>query len=61
MDTTTARRAAEILWEHWRQRTRIDALPDSVRPHTRAEGYAIQREVQACAGQALAGWKIAAT
>ncbi|MGZ5958823.1 MAG: 2-keto-4-pentenoate hydratase, partial [Myxococcaceae bacterium] len=60
-DTTTARRAAEILWEHWRQRTRIDALPDSVRPHTRAEGYAIQREVQACAGQALAGWKIAAT
>ena len=32
-----------------------------MRPHTRAEGYAIQREVQACAGQALAGWKIAAT
>ena len=60
-DTTTARRAAEILWEHWQQRTRIDALPDSVRPHTRAEGYAIQREVQTCARQTLAGWKIAAT
>jgi 2-keto-4-pentenoate hydratase len=65
MDTTTtttaARRAAEILWHHWQQGERIDALPESVRPHTRAEGYRIQREVQACAGQALFGWKIAAT
>ncbi len=53
--------AAEILWRHWRQGTQLDALPESVRPRTRAEGYAIQREVQACAGQGLAGWKIAAT
>lgn len=60
-DTTTARRAAEILWEHWRQGTHLDALPASVRPHTRAEGYAVQQEVQTCAGQALRGWKIAAT
>jgi len=60
-DTTTARRAAEILWKHWRHKTRIDALPPDVRPHSRAEGYAIQREVQACAGQSLAGWKLAAT
>ena len=60
-DTTTARRAAAILWQHWRQRTCIDALPENVRPHTRAEGYAVQREVQACAGQPLLGWKIAAT
>jgi len=60
-DTTTARRAAEILWRHWRQGTHLDALPDSVRPRTRAEGYAVQREVQACAGQGLRGWKLAAT
>jgi 2-keto-4-pentenoate hydratase len=61
MDSTAARRAAEILWQHWRQGARIDALPESIRPHTRAEGYLVQREVQACAGQSLFGWKIAAT
>jgi 2-keto-4-pentenoate hydratase len=60
-NTTTARRAAEILWRHWQHGTQLEALPDGVRPRTRAEGYAIQREVQACAGQALSGWKIAAT
>jgi 2-keto-4-pentenoate hydratase len=36
-------------------------LPDDVRPRTRAEGYAVQREVQLCSGQGLAGWKLAAT
>ncbi len=60
-DTTNRRLAAEILWKHWQQGTVIDALPASVRPQTRAEGYAIQCEVQACAGQPLVGWKIAAT
>ena len=60
-DTTATRRAAELLWEHWRQGTHLDALPESVRPHTRAEGYAIQRAVQACSGKGLLGWKIAAT
>lgn len=58
---STARRAAEMLWEHWRSGTHLHALPADIRPHTRAEGYEIQREVQACAGQALAGWKLAAT
>jgi 2-keto-4-pentenoate hydratase len=60
-DSTTAHRAADILWEHWRRGTHIDGLPESVRPCNRTEGYAIQREVQASAGQALSGWKIAAT
>jgi 2-keto-4-pentenoate hydratase len=36
-------------------------LPDDVRPRTRAEGYAVQREVQRSSGQGLAGWKLAAT
>jgi 2-keto-4-pentenoate hydratase len=61
MDTSAAHRAAELLWLHWQQGTRIDALPEDIRPRTRAEGYRVQREVQACAGQALFGWKIAAT
>ena len=40
---------------------KLDALPDDVRPRSRAEGYAIQRELQLCSGQGLAGWKLAAT
>jgi len=34
MNTPRDRRAAEILWEHWRRRTQLDALPDDVRPRT---------------------------
>jgi 2-keto-4-pentenoate hydratase len=60
-DIVRIRRAAEILWEHWQGRTKLDALPEAVRPRTRAEGYAVQREVQACSGQRLRGWKLAAT
>jgi 2-keto-4-pentenoate hydratase len=60
-DTTRLRRAAEILWDHWRRGTHLDALPDDVQPRTRAEGYAIQREVQISSGQGLRGWKLAAT
>jgi 2-keto-4-pentenoate hydratase len=61
VDIADRRRAAEILWTHWQQGTCIGALPESCRPRTRAEGYAVQSEVQACAGQSLLGWKIAAT
>ncbi len=39
----------------------MDALPEDLRPLTRAEGHLIQRELQACSGQELTGWKIAAS
>jgi 2-keto-4-pentenoate hydratase len=56
-----ARRAAALLWHHWEAGSRIDALPEDCRPRSRTEGYAVQREVLGCAGEALFGWKVAAT
>lgn len=55
------REAAAILWDSWRSSTRIDELPASCRPHDRAGGYTIQAEVARLSGQAVIGWKIAAT
>ncbi len=53
--------AAAILWQHWRQSTRLDELPAHCRPGSRAEAYAIQAEVAKLSGQSVVGWKIAAT
>jgi 2-keto-4-pentenoate hydratase len=53
--------AAAILWQHWRQSTRLAELPAHCRPATRAEGYAIQAEIAKLSGQNIVGWKIAAT
>lgn len=61
MNPFTAAEAAALLWRHWQATTRIDALPASCRPATRADGYAIQAELARQAGQATFGWKIAAT
>jgi 2-keto-4-pentenoate hydratase len=55
------RSAAAILWQHWQQSTRLDELPAHCRPGTRAAAYAIQAEVAKLSGQAIVGWKIAAT
>ena len=53
--------AAALLWQHWRQSTRLDELPAHCRPTTRADGYAIQAEIAKLSGQNVVGWKIAAT
>jgi 2-keto-4-pentenoate hydratase len=53
--------SAALLWEHWQQSRRMTSLPERGRPSTRAEGYAIQREVAALSAQKVVGWKIAAT
>jgi 2-keto-4-pentenoate hydratase len=58
---TRATTAARILLDHWQQHTRLDALPDTCRPATRAEGYAVQAQVASLSGSPVAGWKIAAT
>jgi 2-keto-4-pentenoate hydratase len=58
---TSTVRAAGILWQHWRDKTQLDELPPDCRPGERADGYAIQAEVARLSGQAVAGWKIAAT
>jgi len=61
MDSAAVQLAAQTLLAHWRSGARIAALPEACRPRTRAEGYAVQRAVQALSGQVLFGWKIAAT
>jgi 2-keto-4-pentenoate hydratase len=54
-------RGADILWQNWQQRTRIDGLPPECRPADRAAGYQAQRDVVALSSQPVVGWKIAAT
>ncbi len=53
--------AAALIWRHWREGRRIAALPEALRPATRAEGYAIQARLAARSAHPAFGWKIAAT
>lgn len=53
--------AAQIIWQHWQEAQRMDELPAACRPAERAEAYAIQAELPRLFGQAVSGWKIAAT
>ena len=56
-----AEQASELLWSHWQEGRRLAELPAQVRPATRAEGYAIQAELEKRSSLPLFGWKIAAT
>jgi 2-keto-4-pentenoate hydratase len=53
--------ASQILCDHWRSGTKLAALTPAMRPRDRAEGYAIQAELDRQSGAKLFGWKIAAT
>ena len=53
--------AADLLWQHWREGTRLVCLPQAIRPDTRAEGYRVQAHLEERNGAPLFGWKIAAT
>jgi 2-keto-4-pentenoate hydratase len=53
--------AAALLWDHWQQGTRIVALPEALRPVTRAEGFAVQSQLESRSRGEIYGWKIAAT
>ena len=61
MTPTEALTAACLLNRSWRNGEHIEALPETCRPRSRAEGYAIQDRWPEAAGDAVAGWKIAAT
>ncbi|MBZ9872674.1 hydratase [Mesorhizobium sp. BR1-1-9] len=61
LDPEKARAASRLLVGHWDQGTRLDAIPEELRPKTRAEGYAIQSHVMDRSVGPLFGWKIAAT
>ena len=61
MTTDQQRAASDLLYCHWQEQTRIDALPEELRPTDRAEGYRVQAFVENHTKQPLFGWKIAAT
>jgi 2-keto-4-pentenoate hydratase len=61
MTGSATERAADLLWQHWQGGTRLDHLPEEVRPNTRAEGYGIQARLEQKSAAPLYGWKIAAT
>ena len=53
--------ASDLLVDHWRAGTVLPALPDGLRPASRAEAYAIQARLETTSAAPLRGWKIAAT
>jgi 2-keto-4-pentenoate hydratase len=61
MTPQTIDRAAEVLWNAWQDGSRLDALPEAIRPSSREEGFAIQLAISRRAKDKRFGWKIAAT
>jgi 2-keto-4-pentenoate hydratase len=53
--------ASDLLFHHWQDGRCLTALPQRMRPSTRAEGYAIQALLDHRTNEPLFGWKIAAT
>lgn len=53
--------ANALLHRHWQDGTHLDALPETMRPRTREDGYAIQAHIEGLSAAPLYGWKIAAT
>jgi len=61
LETARAQEAADLIWRHWQAGTAMPALPDGLRPQTRAEGYAVQAGLERHSAAPPFGWKIAAT
>ena len=61
LDDNQIAAASRILHDHWRAGTKFTGLEASLRPHDRAEGYAIQARIEKYSAGNLFGWKIAAT
>ncbi len=56
-----AARAAAIIAACWRERRKIDALPDDARPRTLEEGFLAQAALAGALDDTVRGWKLAAT
>ena len=61
LDPQQRQSASDMLWDCWQQGRRLSALPESLRPATREEGYAVQALLERRTNGPLFGWKIAAT
>jgi 2-keto-4-pentenoate hydratase len=53
--------ASRTLHDYWQRGTKLGSLAQAERPRDRADGYAIQAEIERTSGSRLFGWKIAAT
>lgn len=53
--------AADLIWDSWSAGATIKELPESLRPASRRDGYAIQSLLARKSAAGLSGWKIAAT
>ncbi len=58
---TDPQAACDLLYDTWLSGGGLAALPEPLRPATRAEGYAIQACIERKSAHPLFGWKIAAT
>src|SRR3984893_7468081 len=61
LDKNQIAAASRTLHDHWRAGTKLANLEALLRPSDRAEGYAIQAELENHSTGNLFGWKIAAT
>lgn len=61
MQTNDAMDAARQLHECWQTGRVIDALADTYRPESPADGYAVQAALARLQAEKVVGWKIAAT
>ena len=61
MSTEAIREACEQFRRARAGGAPLAGLPESCRPQTAEDGYAIQEAFVACCGQAVAGWKVGAT
>ncbi|MEZ5932030.1 MAG: fumarylacetoacetate hydrolase family protein [Alphaproteobacteria bacterium] len=61
LDQAKAKAAAALIADHWQCGRQMEALPEALRPTSRADGYAIQAHLADISASALIGWKIAAT
>lgn len=53
--------AAALLWHHRQTGQPLDGWPEALRPRDAAAGHAVQAQLPRVSGQAVVGWKIAAT
>jgi 2-keto-4-pentenoate hydratase len=61
MNEASIESAAKFVWDTWQAGGKVREIPAAHRPASRAEGYQVQAKVAKLSGQALFGWKIAAT
>lgn len=61
LDNNQIAAAAKVLHDHWHAGTKLAALDGAMRPRERAEGYAVQAQLEKTSREKLFGWKIAAT